>query len=77
VTASPASPAGPSVTTVNGEPHVTIAGATVADLVAVMCRSPRGVAVAVDGAVVPRSTWETTTIAPGAAVEIVTAAAGG
>lgn len=72
-----ASPTGSGVTTVNGEPTVAIDGATVADLVAVMCRSPRGVAVAVDGTVVPRSTWESTTIAPGAAVEIVTAAAGG
>jgi sulfur carrier protein len=71
------SPAGHGVTTVNGEPNMTIDGATVADLVDVMCRSPRGVAVAVDGIVVPRSTWEMTTIAPGATVEIVTAAAGG
>jgi sulfur carrier protein len=65
------------VTTVNGEPITLADGATVADLVAAVCRSPRGVAVAVDGAVVPRSTWEATTIAPGATVEIVTAAAGG
>jgi sulfur carrier protein len=71
------SPVEAGVTTVNGEPTAAIDGATVADLVAVVCRSPRGVAVAVDGAVVPRSTWETTTIAPGATVEIVTAAAGG
>jgi len=35
------------------------------------------VAVAVDGAVVPRSAWGTTVVAAGAAVEIVTAAAGG
>jgi sulfur carrier protein len=65
------------VTTVNGEPSPALAGSTVADLVAATCRSRRGVAVAVDGTVVPRSTWETTTIAPGATVEIVTAAAGG
>jgi len=71
------SPAEPGVTTVNGEPTPAIDGATVADVVDVMCRSPRGVAVAVDGIVVPKSTWETTTIAPGATVEIVTAAAGG
>jgi sulfur carrier protein len=68
------------VTTVNGKPYAVVEGttpSTVADLVAAVCRSPRGVAVAVDGAVVPKSTWETTTIAPGAAIEIVTAAAGG
>ncbi len=66
-----------SVTTVNGEAFDAAAGTTVDDLVAAWCPSPRGVAVAVDGAVVPRSTWRATVIAPGAVVEIVTAAAGG
>jgi len=65
------------VHTVNGEAHESPAGATVADLVAVWCPSPRGVAVAVDGVVVPRSEWDRTSVAAGAAVEIVTAAAGG
>ncbi len=37
----------------------------------------RGVAVAIDGEVVPRSTWANTTVPDGASVEIVTAAAGG
>jgi sulfur carrier protein len=37
----------------------------------------RGVAVAIDGEVVPRSTWASTTVPDGASVEIVTAAAGG
>ncbi len=64
-------------TTVNGEPSDDAVGRSVADLVARWCPSPRGVAVAVDGDVVPRSAWGTTTIAPGASVEIVTAAAGG
>ena len=63
--------------TVNGAPSDTAEGMSVADLVAAWCPSPRGVAVAVDGAVVPRSAWVTTVVAPGAAVEIVTAAAGG
>lgn len=36
-----------------------------------------GVAVAVDGAVVPRSQWATTRLRPGSAVEIVTAVQGG
>jgi sulfur carrier protein len=35
------------------------------------------VAVAVNAEVVPKSTWERATVAPGDAVEIVTAAAGG
>lgn len=69
-------PAGVPVT-VNGEPCDVRAGSTVADLVAAWCPSPRGVAVAVGGTVVPRSTWATTGVDPGAEVEIVTAAAGG
>lgn len=38
---------------------------------------PRGVAVALDGDVVPRSRWATTQVSDGMSVEIVTAAAGG
>lgn len=63
--------------TVNGRPYATAAGSTVADLVGHWCPSPRGVAVAVDGEVVPRSAWGSTPITVGAAIEIVTAAAGG
>jgi sulfur carrier protein len=37
----------------------------------------RGVAVAIDGEVAPRSTWSTTLIPDRSHVEIVTAAAGG
>lgn len=36
-----------------------------------------GVAVAVDGAIVPRSQWASTPLQPGSAVEIVTAVQGG
>jgi sulfur carrier protein len=39
--------------------------------------TPRGIAVAVDGAVVPRSEHPTTELADGARVEIVTAVQGG
>jgi len=67
----------PVVLTVNGERYEAPAGTTVADLVAAWCPSPKGVAVAVDGAVVPRGEWETTPVTSGAAVELVTAAAGG
>ena len=38
---------------------------------------PLGIAVAVDDTVVPRSLWATTAVAPGQAVEIVTAVQGG
>jgi sulfur carrier protein len=64
-------------TTVNGAPADLAPGTTVADLVATRCTSPRGVAVALNGEVVPRSTWEATAVGTGDDVEIVTAAAGG
>ena len=67
----------PGAITVNGEPHPLPPGATVASLVVTWCPSPRGVAVAVNGDVVPRSTWERTPVTPGDVVEIVSAAAGG
>lgn len=67
----------PVAVSVNGEPAVLEAGTTVADVVAARCASPRGVAVAVDGEVIPRSEWTATEIPGGAAVEILGAAAGG
>ena len=63
--------------TVNGQTRHLASGTTVATMVRELCPSPRGVAVAVNGEVVPKSTWELTEVAPGDAVEIVTAAAGG
>ena len=53
------------------------AGLTVAELVARWCPSPRGIAVARNGEVVPRSAWAGTVVADGDRIEIVTAAAGG
>jgi sulfur carrier protein len=64
-------------TLVNGIPWEAHDGATVADLVAVWCESPRGVAVARDGEVVPKSRWAHVTIGPTDTFEIVTASAGG
>ena len=52
-------------------------GLTVADLVGEWSPSSKGIAVAVDRTVVPRSEWVSTLLDPGAVVEIVTAAAGG
>lgn len=63
--------------TVNGTETSRPFGETVAELVGRWSPSLRGVAVALDGEVVPRSTWSTTALTPGAVVEIVTAAAGG
>lgn len=50
---------------------------TVEDIVVRRAIEPRGIAVAVDGVVVRRSEWSSTTVHDGAIVEIVTAAAGG
>jgi sulfur carrier protein len=54
-------------------------GATIAELLVDLGVEPdaRGVAVAVDGEVVPRGDWPTFTVAAGARVEAVTAVQGG
>ena len=64
---------------VNGEAVEVRAGATIADLVQAITEldEPKGVAVAVDRAVVPRSEWATTPARAGSLVEVVSAAAGG
>ena len=64
---------------VNGEPFETEPGTTIADLVARLLEGgdPKGVAVAVDRCVVPRSEWACTSLHPGCLVEVVSAAAGG
>lgn len=63
--------------TVNGEAEEVDDGTTVADLVARHRDSPRGVAVARNEEVVPRSAWPTTVAAEGDRFEILTAAQGG
>ena len=62
---------------VNGEPSETPAGTTVAELVAGRGAPDRGVAVAVDGEVVPRSAWDETELAEGQRVEVLGAIQGG
>ncbi len=64
---------------VNGERVEVRDGSTIADLVAALTLAdePKGVAVAVDRAVVPRSEWATTPARAGSLVEVVGAAAGG
>lgn len=64
---------------VNGEARNVSAGATIADLVREITEEPdpKGVAVAVDRFVVPRSEWEVTPAIDGSFIEVVTAAAGG
>lgn len=64
---------------VNGEPVRVACGSTIADLIALLIEEddPKGVAVAVDRCVVPRSEWATTPARTGSLVEVVSAAAGG
>ncbi len=63
----------------NGRPVELPDGATVAAMVELSGAAPegRGVAVAVDGDVVPRSEWGATTLAEGQSVEVLAAIQGG
>lgn len=63
--------------TVNGNVDRLPEGATVDALLAERTTSPRGVAVAVNGAVVPRSTWPTTVLHEGDRIELLRASQGG
>jgi sulfur carrier protein len=67
------------VLTINGEPAVLVSGSTVADVVAhvVSGAEPKGIAVAVDRCVIPRSEWASTAVLANTHIEVVTAAAGG
>jgi sulfur carrier protein len=65
------------IVTVNGERRELPDGATVARLVDDLQTPPRGVAVAIDGEVVPRAAWAGTELAEGARIEVVAAIQGG
>jgi sulfur carrier protein len=60
----------------NGSPQEVDAGTTAAELVVLAGAPPTGVAVALDGAVLPRSRWATVLL-EGATVEVLTAVQGG
>jgi sulfur carrier protein len=70
---------------VNGEPYPLTTPTTVATAVESLLpglttgtgTGPGGVAVAIDDAVLPRSTWATTLLRDGDRVEVVTAVQGG
>jgi sulfur carrier protein len=62
---------------VNGESRDLRDGATVADLVGQVSGGRRGVAVAVNGDVVPRRDWEATRLAAEDRVEVLSAIQGG
>jgi sulfur carrier protein len=63
--------------TVNGEERLLAGAPTVADVVAAEVASVRGVAVAVNAELVPRSTWGSTAVADGDRIELLRAAQGG
>ena len=62
---------------VNGEPRELADDATVADVVRSLIDVERGVAVALNGEVVPRSRWRETRLAEGQQVEVLRAVQGG
>ena len=63
--------------TVNGAATDLAADATVADLVAARSGAHDRVAVALNGDVVPRSSWPETRLSPGDALEVLAPTAGG
>jgi sulfur carrier protein len=63
--------------TVNGKRWELPCGATVADVLEQLGAPSTGVAVALDGAVVPRAFWPGTALRDGASMDVVTAMQGG
>jgi sulfur carrier protein len=62
---------------VNGQQHELADGAMLTDVVARLTASVRGVAVALNGSVVPRREWASTTLADTDQIEVLTAVQGG
>ena len=62
---------------INGQRRELADGATVPDALGALGLPRTGVAVAVDGEVVPKAHWAATALADGARVEVLTAVQGG
>ena len=64
---------------VNGDERTVSPGLTLASLLSLLGQTAdgRGVAVALDGMVVPRTRWATTALRDGARVEVIVAVQGG
>ena len=62
---------------VNGVAHDAAAPQSVRQLIVSLGIEPRGIAVAINGEVVRRSSWDDTMVATSDVIEIVTAVAGG
>lgn len=69
--------AGHVVVRINGEQRSVPVVATLASVVANLTAAESGIAVAVNGSVVPRSAWAQTGLADGDQVEVLTAVQGG
>jgi sulfur carrier protein len=63
--------------TINGEPRRLAEGATVAEAVRLVTAQISGVAAAVNDEVVSRAAWDSTRVAAGDRVEVLTAVQGG
>lgn len=63
--------------TINGEPRDLPAGTTIAEIVESLSAAPTGIAVAVNGEVVPRGAWASTAINDADSIEVLTAVQGG
>jgi sulfur carrier protein len=62
---------------INGQPHQVAAEVSLAGAVSLVTTAATGVAAAVNGDVVRRAAWESTTLAAGDQIEVVTAVQGG
>jgi sulfur carrier protein len=62
---------------INGEPHRVPAPISLAQAVALLTSAQTGVAAAVNGDVVRRAAWNSTSLTDGDEVEVVTAVQGG
>ena len=62
---------------VNGESREVAEGVSLADVVAQLTDAPRGIAVAVNAAVVPRGGWTATSLTDDDRIEVLTAVQGG
>lgn len=62
---------------INGRPHQAATAISLAEAVALLTAAESGVAAAVNGEVVRRSAWQSTRLADGDQVEVLTAVQGG
>ena len=63
--------------TINGQPHPVTDELSLAGAVSLVTAVGTGVAAALNGDVIRRAAWESTRLAPGDQVEVVTAVQGG